>query len=219
MKQGPFLQTIASALTQPFGSVKLYARELREAGLLTTGARGVNAPHMTPLDAARLVLAILATDKPSECVERVRRFGPIPYCPNSRSNCTWRETIQPDEFHQIFVGETVEEVLAGMFGAFERLSMNAACRWFLDNVFHLDVYDFEVRVELISQVHESGKIMAERIVPFQGKRMIQADDGQFRPVEGFSFITGGVRTRRSMTAGGFQQIGIALTLDKEGNGK
>lgn len=219
MKSAAFNQMIADTLTMPLSTVTDYARRLKEAGLLSTGARGRHAPEMTPLDAARLVLAILTTDSPAQCVERVQRFGSIPYCPDYRSSCAWRETIQPDEFQRLFVGETAEDVLAGMFGAFERLGIDAACGWFLDNVFHLDVYDFEVRVELVKSVSEGGRIVAEHIVPFKGKRMIQGEDGNFRPVEGFSFIKGGKRARRSMTAGGFQEIGIALTLNEERNGK
>lgn len=59
------------------GSVKMFARLLKEAGLLSMGARGINAPHMLPLDAARLTLALLSTDSPARCVDRVRRFGPM----------------------------------------------------------------------------------------------------------------------------------------------
>ncbi len=53
----------------------MHARELRKAGLLTTGARGVNAPHMTTIDAARLLIALLTTDKPSQAAQSVRDLG------------------------------------------------------------------------------------------------------------------------------------------------
>lgn len=213
MKQGPFLTLIADTLTQPVGSVKLYARELREAGLLTTGARGVNAPHMTALDAARLVLALLTTDKPSECVERVKRFGQIKYSPEWRSSCTWREIILPEEFHRTFEGEVVEDVLAAIFDIPVRRGVNDAVEWFLGNVFHLEVHDFDVRVELVAWKREAGKVIAERIVPFQGEKWILGEDDKPRPVEGFTPIKGGVSTTRVIAAATLSAIAIGMTMD------
>lgn len=49
--------------------VSVVARSLREAGLLTTGARGVNAPAMEIRDVARLTLALLTGQPPSKVVE------------------------------------------------------------------------------------------------------------------------------------------------------
>jgi hypothetical protein len=53
------------------------ARYLREAGLLTQGARGVNAPHALPLDAARLLIALMAGGKAKDAATVVRDFGPM----------------------------------------------------------------------------------------------------------------------------------------------
>lgn len=75
MQKGPFIKFIADALAEDEKTVAIYVRELLNAGLLTTGARGVNAPHMLPLDAARVVTALLATDRPSQAVEMVKRYG------------------------------------------------------------------------------------------------------------------------------------------------
>lgn len=75
MQKGPFIKFIAEALAEDAKSVAIYVRELLDAGLLTTGARGVNAPHMLPLDAARVILALLATDRPSQAVAMVKRYG------------------------------------------------------------------------------------------------------------------------------------------------
>jgi hypothetical protein len=44
------------------------ARALREAGWLTSGARGVNAPDMGARDAARLSLALLTGEPPSKAI-------------------------------------------------------------------------------------------------------------------------------------------------------
>jgi hypothetical protein len=58
-------------------TVLLNTRILREAGLLTVGGRGSNAPAMTTRDAARLVIALLTTDRPSDGPEAVREFGQL----------------------------------------------------------------------------------------------------------------------------------------------
>jgi hypothetical protein len=74
MQSGPFINFIADALSVESATVGVFARELRKAGLLTTGARGVNAPHMRPLDATRILIALMATDRPSEAVASVERW-------------------------------------------------------------------------------------------------------------------------------------------------
>ena len=54
------------------------ARYLREAGLLSQGARGVNAPDATPLDAARLLIPFMVGGiamKAKDAPEIVKDFG------------------------------------------------------------------------------------------------------------------------------------------------
>lgn len=204
---------IAQMLSQPEGSVKLYVRELREAGLLTTGARGVNAPHMTSLDAARLVIALLATGKPSECAERVRRFGAISYSPDFKMGYQWAETIPASEFRELFKAETLEGVLAEIFDIPQRLGVSAACAWYNDNVFSLQIRDFEVLAMLVSWEMQGSRIAGERIIPFKGKRMIKGDDGKFRHVDGFTFIKGGIRTKRSVSPATLSAIGLGFWAD------
>ena len=79
MKSGAFISLVAESYRVEPETVRLYARLLKSAGLLTTGARGVNAPDMTPLDAARMTIALLATDNPSKCVDRLKRFAALEY--------------------------------------------------------------------------------------------------------------------------------------------
>lgn len=55
--------------------MRIFARELINAGLLSTGARGVNAPQMTHEDLATILIAMLGTDKPARAVETVEHFG------------------------------------------------------------------------------------------------------------------------------------------------
>lgn len=75
MKQGKFITAISEAYRISYGTVRLFVRELNKAGLLTTGAHGVNAPNMTPLDAARVTIAILGTDKPTQASQAVETYG------------------------------------------------------------------------------------------------------------------------------------------------
>lgn len=52
-----------------------YSRVLREAGMVTTGARGINAPDATPLDAARLLIAMMLRTKADDTLAGVKLFG------------------------------------------------------------------------------------------------------------------------------------------------
>lgn len=75
---------------------------------MTSGARGVNAPDVTPLDAARITLALLSTDKPSRAVEMVRRVGGLTF------NRTYPQT--PDDLAGREHAERAEDFLAELFG-------------------------------------------------------------------------------------------------------
>lgn len=77
MQLGPFIQSISDNFGCDPSHVRQICRALREAGLLTTGARGVNAPHMTTLDAARVTIAVLAGSIPTTAVEEVRYWGEL----------------------------------------------------------------------------------------------------------------------------------------------
>lgn len=221
MKSAAFNQIISATLTTPLTTVTDYARRLKEAGLLSTAPRGAAAPHMTPLDAARLTLAILLTETPAaQCVERVRRFGQIPYSPQFRRIYRGYQTIQPDEFQQIFEGETLEDVLASIFAIPSKDGIEKACAWFSDNVFHLRVSPFEVLAELYSWVMEDGEIVGERVVPFKGKVWADLVEGELpRRVDGWTPIKGGVRREYSITTGSFLEIGIALMPEAEGDAR
>ena len=203
MKSDAFNQMIATAYTMPKRTVIVYARLLKEAGLLTTGARGRHAPEMTPMDAARMAIAILATESPSQCVERVRRFSQIKYSPNFKKIYRGYDTIQPDHFVHLFKGETLEDVLAYLFGLPATVGVTESCKWFIQNPFHLRVFDFEVLAELFQRKMEGQEIIGELVVPFQGEIF----------VDGFAVIKGGVRTVRSIVGMSFLSIGLGLISD------
>lgn len=220
MKSAAFIKLMAQSLTMPESTATDYARRLKEAGLLSTGARGVNAPEMTPLDAARFLLAVLTTPSPAQCVERVQRFGQIKYSPNFRKRYQGYQTIQQEEFGTLFQGETLEEVLASLFDMPRRIGLEAACVWQERNIFHLRVHDFEVLAELFSWVmaEDRNTIIGERVVPFKGEVMVKTEAGGFRHVEGFTPITGGVRTERSVSGLHFISVGVCLMPEPKEDG-
>jgi len=108
MKSSAFIKIVADAYKVEEKTVTLYARLMREAGLLTTGSRGINAPHMHPRDAVRLTIALLATSTAAHAVQMYQRFAGM--------------TVQPDRSkgpHPVSLGvregSTLELVLLHMF--------------------------------------------------------------------------------------------------------
>lgn len=68
------VEAIAEVEDLPLPTVQMVARHLREAGLLSTGARGRNAPPATVTDAANLLIAVNANgcivkDSPTTVLE------------------------------------------------------------------------------------------------------------------------------------------------------
>lgn len=108
MKSSAFIKIVSEAYQVEEKTVTLYARLMKEAGLLTTGARGVNAPHMHPRDAVRLTIALLATGTAAHAVKLYQRFAKMTYQPD-RSNGPHPVSLGAHE------GATLESVLLHMF--------------------------------------------------------------------------------------------------------
>lgn len=208
MKSGPFIKMIAAAFTVEEKTVTVYARALKEAGLLTSGARGVNAPDMTPLDAARMTIALLACDGPSQAVERVRRFGQIRYSPDTRHSAVWRDTIGREEFTSTFPVEMLEEVLAFIYSVPLRLPFEEAFEWFDQHPFALRVIPADVRAELELWVSEGDKLIGERVIPFRGDRRDP----------NFAWIGRGILVERSVPPIGISEIATRMWADAHGEG-
>jgi hypothetical protein len=83
IKAGKFVADIASVLRLPTQTVEGTYRNIREAGLLTSGARGVNAPNMTDLDTARMLIALMAAGRVAYSADAVRDFGGLIYNKNT----------------------------------------------------------------------------------------------------------------------------------------
>jgi hypothetical protein len=74
MTPGQLVKAISIALDTPEEVVVQHDRNLAVAGLRTTGARGRNAPHVTYLDAARVIAATLGSIRTKDSVETVRKM-------------------------------------------------------------------------------------------------------------------------------------------------
>ncbi|MDD9739228.1 MULTISPECIES: hypothetical protein [Alphaproteobacteria] len=110
MKSSAFIKIVAEAYRVEEKTVTLYARFMKEAGLITSGARGVNAPHMHPRDAVRLTIALLATGTAAHAVQLYQRFASMTYQPD-RYNGPHPASLGVHE------GATLESVLLHMFTA------------------------------------------------------------------------------------------------------
>ena len=66
------VDTVAAALHWERTEVFHHARNLREAGLVTKGGRGITAPQMNLLDAANLICAVLAARRVKESSEAAK---------------------------------------------------------------------------------------------------------------------------------------------------
>ncbi len=69
------LKTVSSATGVPLATIIDMDRWLVKAKLRTKKGRGLNAARMTPLDAARLLTAVLASPQSNEAAEAVERYG------------------------------------------------------------------------------------------------------------------------------------------------
>ena len=74
---GQLIAKISEDLNVPARTVTVYDRKLREAGLLSKFGRGRGSVHRSPLDTARILIAILGTDTPVRAAEVVKDFGAL----------------------------------------------------------------------------------------------------------------------------------------------
>jgi hypothetical protein len=68
------MQTVSAATGVPLATITDLDRRLVKAGLRRKGGRGLNAARMTPVDAARLLSAVLASPQANEAAEAVERY-------------------------------------------------------------------------------------------------------------------------------------------------
>jgi len=89
-------------------TVRQYCRFLKESGWISSGGRGPSAANMTPLDAARITISVLATEKPANAVARLERFRKLPY------RGDFSEGVIPPEL-EVDETSTLEQVIEQVF--------------------------------------------------------------------------------------------------------
>jgi len=81
MTPGQLVKAVSIALDVPLETVTQHDRNLAVAGLRTMGARGRNAPQVTPLDGTRVLLATLGSPRPMDSVQVLRACESMKYAP------------------------------------------------------------------------------------------------------------------------------------------
>jgi len=110
MKHGPFINLVSDTFGLESKSVAVIVRAIREDGFLTSGARGVNAPHMTPLDAARICIALMTGETPAKILPAFHHY---------RSLQTETKTCELLQDIGVKQGHLIEVALSELFAAFE----------------------------------------------------------------------------------------------------
>jgi hypothetical protein len=113
---GQIAERIAQALELPEETVTWFVRVLRDAGLIQKGARGSNARHLTSLEIARILIALLVTDKPSRAIEAVQDFGPLKY--SEFVDFTGDQEAELWTNWDLKIGETLEDAVARLLDLF-----------------------------------------------------------------------------------------------------
>jgi hypothetical protein len=108
MKSRAFIKFVADAYRSEERKVTLFARKLKEDGIITSGGGGAHSPHQHPRDAVRLTIALLATNTAAHAVRMYHRFSGMTYQPDLSTG------PHPVSLG-IHEGATLESVLLHMF--------------------------------------------------------------------------------------------------------
>lgn len=185
MKHKAFTEIVAHTTRVPEKTVAMFGRNLKSAGLLTTGARGVNAPEMTVLDLTRILIALCATDRPADAVEATNRYRA------ARSANAVTIKIGDKEI-EIPEGEELDDLLSNLLGLpFLALKMLNLC---------LFIYWNRLEAELL--------IEDARIV-FKVDLTDEEKEAQRRG----SFT--GISTRRGLDSHELEEMSLPFYLEKE----
>lgn len=106
MHIGQAARAFSDLFSLPLSKVQSTCKYLREAGFVRSGARGVNAPHLSDLEVVRILIALMAAETPGDTVERCEYFASLPVEP---TRCR-----MPREKAQAFAGRTAEDVLSAL---------------------------------------------------------------------------------------------------------
>lgn len=101
MTPGQLVKAVAIALDVPEETVVQHDRNLVVAGLRTKGGRGRSAPAVTPLDAARLLTATLASFRTKDSVSTVREFEGAIFYPGPEHAAEVRAARRHHLFYEV----------------------------------------------------------------------------------------------------------------------
>ena len=82
---GRMVKTIAAATGISEPTIAIIVRKLREANLIPKAGRGLHAARMTPRDAARVLIALLTSERPVDAPDKVQNFGQL-HCSAPKDN-------------------------------------------------------------------------------------------------------------------------------------
>ncbi len=128
--------TISDVLSVPLPTVSMYSRRLREAGKLSEKGRGRGAAQATPLDAARLLLALMVNLGSSRAAQVVTDFGELIPVDTTETeergpplvgHVVRRERIRLHDVYALSEVHTFEEAFAAIIRGFADLSF--ATKW------------------------------------------------------------------------------------------
>ncbi|MEH2612938.1 hypothetical protein [Bradyrhizobium sp. AZCC 1693] len=140
---------VATALHWERTEVFHHARNLREAGVLTKGGRGITAPQMNLLDGANLICAVLAAKRVKESSEAVKGLADlngVRQAFRSPEKNGWRfyPWLDRNGLLHLKPGHNVQEGIAALLDMFAR-EEELKRRW----AEHLPHRDFELTAEFI----------------------------------------------------------------------
>ncbi|SIS81125.1 hypothetical protein [Phaeovulum vinaykumarii] len=95
---------MADAMLISAQTAEVTMRNIREGGMMTTGARGVNAPDLTYVDAARTLIAQIVEENPGRrALRHVSEIGSLPL----QNKASLRDD-EPFSLHVMLPGENIE---------------------------------------------------------------------------------------------------------------
>lgn len=101
MHIGQVAKMLSQELSIKHSAVEAVAQRLRDAGHIRKGARGRNAPHITDLETARLLIALMSSESPAGAAQRCEFFASLPLQPRvSAFPSSWTLNEDRDTFEQ-----------------------------------------------------------------------------------------------------------------------
>jgi len=127
------VETLSLVTGVPHATIVDIDRKLVKGGLRTKGGRGLHAAQMTPLDAARLLTAVLASTQANAAAEAVARYGQT-RVDKARSSDTLYNEARLDDLSSLPPGHSYVDALAALIasvcdGALAKLISKADGEW------------------------------------------------------------------------------------------